>query len=112
MTPTIAHPSLGSWAVKLLGTENPVLPGNILINGSPQHPRSGYMPTYLAPLPINDPGAGLQDSALPAKVTESDFARRTALTQVARQPFRAANTPSRCGRVYESAAGCGRVDEE
>lgn len=81
MTPTIAHPSLGSWAVKLLGAENSVLPGNILINGSPQHPRSGYMPTYLAPLPINDPDAGLQDSALPPKVTESDFARRTALVQ-------------------------------
>ncbi len=99
MTPTIAHPSLGSWAVKLLGTVNPVLPGNILINGSPQHPRSGYMPTYLAPLPINDPGAGLQDSALPAKVTESDFARRTALTQMLGNRF-VQQTPHRDVAAY------------
>ncbi len=58
ITPTITHPALGTWAVKLLGSANTVLPGNILINGSPQHPRSGFMPTHLAPLPIIDPGAG------------------------------------------------------
>jgi hypothetical protein len=99
MTPTISHPSLGSWAVKLLNAENSVLPGNILINGSPQHPRSGYMPTYLAPLPINDPGAGLQDSALPPKITESDFARRTALAQLLGRRF-AQQTPHRDAAAY------------
>ncbi|MFN6054018.1 MAG: DUF1501 domain-containing protein, partial [Planctomycetia bacterium] len=81
MTPTITHPSLGTWAAKLAGSANPVLPGNILINGSPQHPRSGYMPTQLAPLPIVDPGAGLQNSVLPPKTGEADFSRRTALAQ-------------------------------
>ena len=81
MTPTIAHPSLGSWAVKQLGSANAVLPGNILINGSSQHPRSGYMAASLAPLSIVDPGAGLQNSALPAKSAESDFGRRAALAQ-------------------------------
>jgi len=99
MTPTITHPSLGSWAVKLLGSANAVLPGNILINGSPQHPRSGYMPTHLAPLPIMDPGAGLQNSALPSKVTESDFARRTALAQAMGKRF-VQQTPHRDAAAY------------
>ena len=99
MTPTITHPSLGSWAVKLLGSANAVLPGNILINGSPQHPRSGYMPTHLAPLPIVDPGAGLQNAALPHKVAESDFARRTALAQAMGGRF-VQQTPHRDAAAY------------
>jgi hypothetical protein len=99
MTPTITHPSLGSWAVKLLGSANAVLPGNILINGSPQHPRSGYMPTHLAPLPIVDPGAGLQNAALPSKVTEPDFARRTALAQAVGGRF-VQQTPHRDAAAY------------
>jgi hypothetical protein len=99
MTPTITHPSLGSWAVKLLGSANAVLPGNILINGSPQHPRSGYMPTYLAPLPIVDPGAGLQNAALPAKIAESDFERRAALAQAMGDRF-VQQTPHRDAAAY------------
>ncbi|QOV91219.1 DUF1501 domain-containing protein [Humisphaera borealis] len=99
MTPTITHPSLGSWAVKVLGSANAVLPGNILINGSPQHPRSGYMPTHLAPLPITDPGAGLQNAALPSKTTESDFARRTALARAIGERF-VNQTPHRDAAAY------------
>jgi len=98
-TPTITHPSLGSWAVKLLGSANAVLPGNILINGSPQHPRSGYMPTHLAPLPIMDPGAGLQNAALPSRLTESDFARRTAMAQAVGGGF-VEQTPHRDAAAY------------
>ncbi len=99
MTPTIAHPSLGSWAAKLLGSENAVLPGNILINGSPQHPRSGYLPTHLAPLPIVDPNEGLQNAALPSKTTESDFTRRTALAQAIGDRF-VRQTPHRDAGAY------------
>lgn len=99
MTPTITHPSLGSWTVKQIGSANTVLPGNILINGSPQHPRSGYMPTQLAPLPIVDPGAGLQNAALSPKTTESDFARRTALTQSMGSRF-IQQTPHRDATAY------------
>jgi len=62
MTPTIKHPALGTWAVKLLGPRNKVLPGNVLINGSPQHPGCGYMESHLAPLPIVNPADGLQNS--------------------------------------------------
>ena len=99
MTSTITHPSLGSWAVKQIGSANAVLPGNILINGSPQHPRSGYMPTQLAPLPIVDPGAGLQNSTLPKKISESDFVRRIALAKALGTPF-VAQTPHRDAAAY------------
>ncbi|NBS91298.1 DUF1501 domain-containing protein [bacterium] len=99
MTSTITHPSLGSWAVKQLNPVNTVLPGNILINGSPQHPRSGYMPTQLAPLPIVDPGAGLQNSTLPKKISESDFVRRIALAKALGRPF-VAQTPHRDAAAY------------
>lgn len=99
MTSTITHPSLGSWAVKQIGSSNPVLPGNILINGSPQHPRSGYMPTQLAPLPIVDPGAGLQNSSLPSKVTMSDSKRRASLAQMIGGQF-VQQTPHRDAAAY------------
>lgn len=99
MTPTITHPSLGTWAVKQVGSPNRVLPGNILINGSPQHPRSGFMPTHLAPLPIVDPGAGLQNATLPPKTGETDFSRRTALAQAMGKGF-AQGTPHRDAAAY------------
>lgn len=93
-TPTIAHPALGAWAFKQLGSENRLLPGNILINGSPQHPGCGYMESHLAPLPIADPAAGLQNSAPVGN--EAETVRRTELAQslggdfLKRTPYRAA----------------------
>jgi hypothetical protein len=99
MTPTVTHPSLGAWAAKLLGSGNAVLPGNVLINGSPQHPRSGFFPTQLAPLPIVDPGAGLQNATLPSKTSESDFARRAALSRAVGERF-VSQTPHRDATAY------------
>lgn len=107
-TPTIGHPALGAWALRRLGSENSLLPGNILINGSPQHPGSGYMPPHLAPLPIVDPSAGLQNSALPGRVTQADFARRTELAQKLSEGF-LNHTPYRTAAAYrkthEAAVG-------
>ena len=99
MTPTIRHPSLGSWAAKLIGSQNRFLPSNVLINGSPQHPGSGYFPAHLAPLPIVDPGAGLQNSALPAAVSEADFNRRAALARAIGSHF-VQQTPHRDAAAY------------
>lgn len=99
LTPTIKHPGLGAWALKLLGTQNKVLPGNILINGSPQHPGSGYMESNLAPLPIANPEAGLQNSALPKDVSTADFDRRTALAQAVGSHF-VQHTPHRDVAAY------------
>jgi hypothetical protein len=100
LTPTIAHPALGTWALKLLGSANPLLPGNILINGSPQHPGSGYMESHLAPLPIVDPAAGLQNSSLGRGIKPDDFARRTQLTESFGSDFRR-RTPHRSVAAYD-----------
>jgi hypothetical protein len=78
-TPTITHPTLGAWAFHELGTINRQLPGNILISGSSNHPGGGYFPTRFSPLPIPDPGAGLQNASLPNGVTSEDFRRRSEL---------------------------------
>lgn len=99
-TPTIAHPALGTWALKQLGSANPLLPGNILINGSPQHPGSGYMESHLAPLPIVDPAAGLQNSALSRKVATADFTRRTQLAETLGSDF-LKRTPYRSAAAYD-----------
>lgn len=99
MTPTIKHPGLGTWAVKLLGSQNRVLPGNVLVNGSPQHPGSGYMESHLAPLPMVNPDAGLQNSALPEGMSMSDFDRRTALAQAVGGRF-VQHTPHRDAGAY------------
>lgn len=99
MTPTIKHPGLSTWAVKLLGSQNKVLPGNVLINGSPQHPGAGYMESHLAPLPIVDPEAGLQNAALPKNVSAADFDRRTALAQAVGSHF-VNHTPHRDVAAY------------
>ncbi|QDU97156.1 DUF1501 domain-containing protein [Lignipirellula cremea] len=98
-TPTISHPSLSAWTLKQRGTPNPRLPGNVLVNGNSQHPGSGYMESHLAPLPIVDPRQGLQNSALLPGVTESDFARRTALAQTLGGEF-LARTPHRSAAAY------------
>lgn len=99
-TPTIGHPSLGSFTLKRLGSDNALLPGNILINGSPQHPGSGYMPSHLAPLPITDPAAGLQNSKLLSGVRPTDFARRTELTRTLADGF-TRRTPHRVAAAYD-----------
>lgn len=99
-TPTIAHPALGTWALKQLGSANPLLPGNILINGSPQHPGSGYMESHLAPLPIVDPAAGLQNSALSRNVAAADFTRRTQLAESLGSDF-LKRTPYRSAAAYD-----------
>jgi hypothetical protein len=107
-TPTISHPALGAWALTRLGSENRLLPGNVLVNGGPQHPGSGYMGSHLAPLPIVDPGAGLQNSALPDRVTDGDFTRRTELAESLGRGF-LDRTPHRAAagyrRMHEEAVG-------
>ncbi|MGC3966056.1 MAG: DUF1501 domain-containing protein [Pirellulales bacterium] len=99
-TPTIVHPALGAWSLRRLGSANPLLPGNILINGSPQHPGAGYMESHLAPLPIVDPAAGLQNSAPLPGVEQADFARRTELARMLGGRF-LERTPHRAAAAYD-----------
>lgn len=99
LTPTIKHPALGTWALKLLGSHNPVLPGNVLINGSPQHPGCGFMASHLAPLPIVNPAAGLQNAARSADLSSTDFERRQAMAQAVGSHF-VKQTPHRDAAAY------------
>jgi hypothetical protein len=99
-TPTITHASFGSWVYRRLGTENKLLPGFVLVNGNPMHPGSGYMESHLAPLPIVDPGEGLQNSALPRGVGPDDLARRIELARSLSRGF-ADHTPHRTAAAYQ-----------
>ena len=107
-TPTISHPSLGTWTLKKLGTDNPLLPGFVLVNGSPQHPGSGYMASHLSPLPIIDPAAGLQNSTLLRGETPADFARRDALSRTLSSRFSSGTknrTAAAYAKIHEEAVG-------
>lgn len=73
---TIRHPSMGAWVNRLAGKINPTLPGHVLIGGSANTASGGFFEAAYYPLPIGDPEAGLQNSALPPHVSEESFHHR------------------------------------
>jgi hypothetical protein len=73
---TIQHPSLGAWAGRLAGRINPSLPGHVLVGGGADMPGCGFLPPQFTPLPIGDPGAGLQHGKRAEGIDEPRFARR------------------------------------
>ncbi|MEO0480097.1 MAG: DUF1501 domain-containing protein [Planctomycetota bacterium] len=73
---TIRHPSLGAWLTHADGPDNPTLPPHVTVGGDQYGAASGYLPQSTAPLPIGDPGAGLQASKLPKGVDQGRFDRR------------------------------------
>jgi uncharacterized protein (DUF1501 family) len=85
--------------VNFLGSENRLLPGNILINGSPQHPGSSFMPSHWSPLPVVDPAVGLQNSQRMPGLDASGFKRRAELAKLLGQSF-VAKTPHRTASAY------------
>ncbi len=76
---TIVHPSLGAWTTKMKGRINPTMPANVLVSGGSRHPGAGFFEASCAPVPIGDPEAGLQNSKLPAGVTEEQLQKRLTL---------------------------------
>ncbi len=76
---TTRHPAMGSWVMKLAGRKSLTLPGNVLIGGGSGHPGGGFMESRYSPLPIGDPATGLQNSKLPAGVTQKQFDKRMKL---------------------------------
>jgi hypothetical protein len=99
-TPTITHASFGTWVYRRMGTENPLLPGFVLVNGGSGHPGSGYMESHLAPLPIIDPGDGLQNSTLPSGTAPADLSRRVDLSRSLSRGF-ADRTPHKTAAAYQ-----------
>lgn len=92
---SIVHPSLGSWAARLLPKEGS-LPNNVLINPESDHPLGGYLPPFTSPLPITNPAnakdifalkydKGLLDKRLAALETlNSNFSSKTKETKAYR----------------------------
>jgi len=78
---TIRHPALGAWLSHLAGRTNGTLPANVAINAGSQHPGAGFLESRYAPLPLGNPAAGLQYSALPAGIDQERFDRRMELRQ-------------------------------
>lgn len=76
---SIRHPGLGAWANHVLGKQNPHLPGNVLIGSAAGHPGSGFLPAALAPVPVSDPGVGLENTKSPSYLSEDQFRQRMSL---------------------------------
>jgi hypothetical protein len=67
------HPSMGAWLTRFQGKSNPALPGSVIITGDSKHPGAGFFDATVAPLVLNNPAAGLQNSHKLASLTDSDI---------------------------------------
>jgi hypothetical protein len=74
------HPSMGAWLTKFQGKSNPALPGSVVVTSDSKHPGAGFFEASIAPLMVNNPAAGLQNSHRLASLSDSDFDYRMALS--------------------------------
>lgn len=71
---TIVHPNMGAWMCRMqAGNVEHAIPQNVLISGPADHPGSGWMPKKYAPIPIQDPLRGLDNSVIRNK---EEFSKR------------------------------------
>ena len=87
MRGTITHPDLGAWSAYHLGKSNRTLPGNVKIGGNSAGLGGGFLESSYAALPIGDPEAGLQHSALANGVSEAKFQKRLKRLEVMNGKF-------------------------
>ena len=87
MRGTITHPDLGAWSAYHLGKSNRTLPGNVKIGGNSVGLGGGFLESSYAALPIGDPEAGLQHSALANGVSEAKFQKRLKRLEVMNGKF-------------------------
>ena len=76
MRGTIKHPDLGAYSSLLLPKPNKMLPANVKIGGNSSGLGGGFLESKYAALPIGNPEAGLQHSALPKHIDDQRFMRR------------------------------------
>lgn len=76
---SIQHPAMGAWMVSEVGRLNQDLPGNYLIGGGNRHPGAGFLEPSLAPVPIANAAAGLENTSLPKYLAPELFDRRLTL---------------------------------
>jgi hypothetical protein len=74
------HPSMGAWLTRFQGKSNASLPGSVIVTGDSKHPGPGFFDASIAPLVVNNPAAGLQNSKRLASLPESDFDYRVSLS--------------------------------
>lgn len=76
---TVVHPNLGAWMCNFQDNgEEVTIPRNVLISGPADHPGAGWMPKKYAPIPIQDPMKGLDNSKLKNK---DEFSKRVSILQ-------------------------------
>jgi len=100
------HPTMGAWLTTFQGRSHPGLPGSVVITSDSKHPGSGFFPASAAPLVINNPAAGLQNSHRLASLDDADFSYRLSLASKLDQSFKEAYSYSGVkayGDVYQDA---------
>ncbi len=78
---TIRHPGIGAWALKFKNRLNVNLPGSVYVGGGSRiNGGGGFFEPEYEPLAINDPNAGLRNSAIRGMNMET-FDRRLKLSR-------------------------------
>lgn len=76
---SVVHPNLGAWMCHYTSKdETKVIPENVLISGSADHPGAGWMPKKYSPIPIADPIRGLDNTKLK---NQSEFLKRVSILE-------------------------------
>lgn len=76
---SIRHPGLGAWTTHVMKKRNSSLPGNVLVGSAAGHPAAGFLPASIAPVPVSNAEAGLQNTRSPSYLNEDQFRRRMSL---------------------------------
>lgn len=89
---TTVHPNLGAWMCNFQDDgSNPTIPQNVLITGPADHPGAGWMPKKYAPIPIQDPLRGLENSKLK---NADEFSKRISILKQLEQDANKLINPS------------------
>ncbi|MDB4794143.1 DUF1501 domain-containing protein [Pirellulaceae bacterium] len=87
MRGTIKHPDMGAWNSYFNGKGDTMLPGNVKIGGNSAGLGGGFLEARFAAMPIGNPEEGLQNSSLPAGITDDRFSRRMRRAQEMNEKF-------------------------
>ncbi|MEM9280197.1 MAG: DUF1501 domain-containing protein [Verrucomicrobiota bacterium] len=87
MRGTIVHPSLGAWVNKLSDRSRDI-PDFVKMGGSNKVSGVGFFESKYSPLPVNNPGNGLDNSSLHKDLTQERFDRRLDLSNQLDQAYR------------------------
>jgi len=84
----LTHPAMGAWARRFAGTQDRILPGNVIINPPSDFPNGGFLGQEFSALPISDPERGLANvNKLPGTGTER-WSKQLELTNALSTEFR------------------------